>query len=105
MKRLFYFSGSLLFLTLTLLVGIQIGVKNVEAQAPEPIATSWGFGSLTILLSNGDTYARDYNTSSGSEAYVGAPRYVGNFFDAPVAVEQETWGGVKKRFADKPEDK
>jgi len=70
MKRLFYLSGTLFFLSLTLLVGIHIGQQRATA-APKgsPIAAyvrslndfNSGPSVPGVILANGDVYRIDGN--------------------------------------------
>lgn len=134
MKRLFYLSGSCFFLALTLLIGIQIGAKKAEAQASLVYAagsfsldfayvaasdgymwelrngTGWSQSrslpvpptQVAFLLTSHiviDTSGNGWAYDSGAWVNWGPPPL------SPVAAEQTTWGGIKKRFADKPEDK
>ena len=62
MKRLFYISGTLFFLLLTLLVGIQVGERAATAGPGQRItgftAVDAGSGNATlwVILDNGDVH-------------------------------------------------
>ena len=80
MKRLFYLSGALFFLSLTLLVGVHIGQQTATAEPPTQKIVGYssaGSGHF-LILSNGDLYYR--RMASGGLASSG-PSLVGNFWD------------------------
>ena len=61
MKRLFYLSGTLFFLSLTLLLGVHIGQQTATAEPQQKViafsandsgTTTW----LWVYLANGDVY-------------------------------------------------
>lgn len=77
MKRLFYLSGTLFFLSLTLLVGVQIGERSATA-ADTPAVVGFSVSDesnphkLYVLLENGDVYTAAMN------ALEEAPQFRGN---------------------------
>ena len=69
MKRLFYMTGSLCFLAITLLIGFQLGHTTAEAQGNGEVVTFAGevvtiatgpnSGDVWFATSSGDVYRRD----------------------------------------------
>jgi len=62
MKRLFYLSGTMFFLSLTLLAGLQIVQRTATAapNMPKVVGHDWdgtpGSIGLWVILENGDVY-------------------------------------------------
>ncbi|MBI3115257.1 MAG: hypothetical protein HYZ09_02060 [Candidatus Kerfeldbacteria bacterium] len=92
-KRLFFVSAAILML----MVAYQLGARNVQAQSGGQIVAAFGSGGsgVYVVTSNGDTFFRP----AAGNRYVGeSAESVGNFWGGTVAVQPETWGGVKQKF-------
>ena len=107
MKRLFYFSVSVLCLALASLIGFHIGSRTVEAQSADlPIegysvvqaSSNSSFFHHYVIYSNGDVYRRTIDVTT--DEFTPEHLFVGNFFDgeAPVNASESTWGNVKNQF-------
>ena len=83
MKRAFYLSGALFFLSLTLLVGIQIGTRTATAEPPQKVigfsakevANNRALTELYVYLANGDVYKHRADVLQTNQ-----PEFQGNFF-------------------------
>jgi hypothetical protein len=74
MKRFFYLSGSLFFLSLTLLIGFHLGARTARADW-NPVGTAIGLGGSMVVNSAGEVWEMrglsqttgEYRLMSGAE--------------------------------------
>ncbi len=97
MKKLFYLTGSVCFLAVTLLIGFHLGQRTAEAQGSgEIVGFTNAVGAVAVVTSGGDVYRADIG--AGGLEHIG---YSGNIFGgAPVNVESSTWGRIKHDHKD-----
>ena len=89
-----YCSISLFFLSLTLLVGIQIGNRSAHAQSPwSPITIGLPSDGL-VVLEDGTTI---HAYASGGQLHT---EFLGNLFGT-TNQQPSTWGNLKTRYTKK----
>ena len=83
MKRLFYISGTVFFLALTLMVGVHIGQKTAGAAPAQKIvgftfttdgANKFGY---SVILANGDVH---WLQTGDAGEFASAPVFRGNYW-------------------------
>ena len=103
MKRFMFLSITVMCMAVTLLIGMHIGSKNVEAQASTVTGFSVSGEYVWVMLSNGEVYSRpvEYYGDENWEwksSLLPQPDLTGSFFNGPVPVSEQTWGGIKGQY-------
>jgi len=97
MKRLFYLTGTIMFLAMTLAIGVHIGQQSAEAQSSyDTVATSFRINessNVAYVVTQGGSIWR---TSGGDGEFAG--NVFGN--TSSVRVEPTTWGQLKNKYVE-----